>query len=135
MCLGAGALKWAEEYGQRYEAPVEALAVWDIPTSYGRLAAYAESGDKIEERTRELLEETISEAVGADSDVIRRTERGHPASTLVGASKSAQLLIQGTRGHGVFAGTLLGSVSQHCVAHSKCAFVVSSEKQDKKKRK
>lgn len=130
------ALKWAVEFGQRYETPVEALAVWDIPTSYGYLAAYAESGEKIEARTRELLEETVTEAVGADSNVIRKTERGHPASTLVEASAAAQLLVLGTRGHGAFAGMLLGSVSQHCVAHSKCPFVVvPSEKHDKKKRK
>ena len=130
------ALKWAVEYGQRYEAPVEALAVWDIPTSYGYLAAYAESGEKIEERTRELLEETVRDAVGADSAVVQKTERGHPSSTLVEASKSAQLLVLGTRGHGAFAGMLLGSVSQHCVAHSKCPFVVvPSAKEDKKKRK
>ncbi|MGP9617018.1 universal stress protein [Arthrobacter sp. AOP36-A1-22] len=130
------ALKWAVEYGQRYEAPVEALAVWDIPTSYGYLAAYAESGEKIEARARELLEETVAEAVGADSNVIRRTERGHPSSTLVEASKDAQLLVLGTRGHGAFAGMLLGSVSQHCVAHSKSPFVVvPSEKEDRKKRK
>lgn len=127
------ALQWAVDYGKHYDVPVEAMAVWDIPTTYGYMAAYTESGESIQKRTRELLEETVVESVGADSDVIRRVERGHPASTLVDASKSAQLLVLGTRGHGAFAGMLLGSVSQHCAAHAKCPFVVvPSGKRDKK---
>lgn len=49
---------------------------------------------------------------------------GHPAKTLLDVAKSADLLVVGSRGHGGFVGALLGSVSQHVVAHASCPVVV-----------
>lgn len=118
------ALKWAVEFGRRFEAPVHAVAVWDIPLALGYAATYTETGAQIEERTLGLLREAVEDAVGEDAGVVLRLERGHPAAALVNASEQAQLLVLGTRGHGAFTGMLLGSVSQHCVTHSRCPFVV-----------
>jgi len=47
-----------------------------------------------------------------------------PAAALVDASRSADLLVVGTRGRGGFAGLMLGSVSLRVVAHSHCPVVV-----------
>ena len=51
-------------------------------------------------------------------------EEGNPAKVLIEQSAGADLLVVGSRGHGGFAGMLLGSVSHHLVAHSKCPVVV-----------
>ena len=51
-------------------------------------------------------------------------EEGNPAKVLIERSKEADLLVVGSRGHGGFAGMLLGSVSQHLVAHADCPLVV-----------
>jgi nucleotide-binding universal stress UspA family protein len=49
---------------------------------------------------------------------------GHPAQVPLRAAGGAQLLVVGSRGHGTFAGIMLGSVSQHCVQHAPCPVVV-----------
>ena len=47
-----------------------------------------------------------------------RSVEGHPGEVLVEASRHAELLVVGSRGHGVLSGVVLGSVSQHCTVHA-----------------
>ena len=46
------------------------------------------------------------------------------ADALVALSRTAQLVVAGTRGHGGFAGMLLGSVSVKVAAHARCPAVM-----------
>jgi nucleotide-binding universal stress UspA family protein len=59
-------------------------------------------------------------------DVVVRPElvRGHPRSLLVERSKSAQLVVLGSRGRDAFKGLLLGSVSQTLLHQSACPVAV-----------
>ena len=43
---------------------------------------------------------------------------------LVDASRGADLLALGSRGHGELAGALIGSVAEHCTARAHCPVLV-----------
>jgi nucleotide-binding universal stress UspA family protein len=84
-------------------------------------------GDSIATVTEKVLAESVADVVGQQegSVAIRTTVvRGHPAQVLLETATGAYLLVVGSRGHGTFAGMLLGSVSQHCVQHAPCPVLV-----------
>ena len=78
------------------------------------------------EAAEQLLMETIRNVLGDDPPVKvqPRVREGNASKVLIDLSEDAELLVVGTRGHGGFAGMLLGSVSQNVAAHARCTVVV-----------
>ena len=72
------------------------------------------------------LELALGRVFGAaiPSKLRRRVVESNPAKALIRASRGADALVVGHRGHGGFAGLLLGSVSSACAAHAECPVVV-----------
>ena len=65
---------------------------------------------------------------GSSADILRapvtRVLGEHPVRVLLESSADAALVVIGSRGHGFFAGLLLGSVSQQLTAHARRSVVV-----------
>lgn len=82
--------------------------------------------DAFEERAGDVLQEAVIDAFGLEKprNVHTRLVHGTARSSLIEASKEADLLVLGRRGHGGFAGMLLGSVSSACVSHAHCPVLV-----------
>jgi nucleotide-binding universal stress UspA family protein len=125
------ALRWAIGQAQLTGATVEAVAAWqDPPAMYGYSYGWAPpvvEGDGIQALTEKTLADTVAGVAGPDSppgQVTTSVVQGHPAQVLMNAAAGAQMLVVGSRGHGTFAGILLGSVSQHCVQHAPCPVTV-----------
>jgi nucleotide-binding universal stress UspA family protein len=74
----------------------------------------------------ELLEQVIAD-VGAEADgleIERQVFEGGAVEALIHAVGPNDLLVVGSRGHGGFAGLLLGSVSANVAEHAHCPVLV-----------
>jgi nucleotide-binding universal stress UspA family protein len=119
------ALRWAIDHADRLGAVVEALHVWQIPNEYG-VPISRVPGENFEGTAKRALQGSVDEVLAGrtDAPVEAVTLQGYPPKILVERSKTADLLVVGSRGRGALAGTLLGSVSLHCVTHAECPVVV-----------
>lgn len=124
------ALAWAARQAKLTGAPLEVVMTWELPASYGWAAPLPEGMD-FETDARAVVAEVVAEVIGPDAagqlDLTLTVIEGHPAPVLLKESETAGLLVVGCRGHGSFAGMLLGSVGQHLTAHSHCPVVIVRE--------
>lgn len=120
----ADALRWAAKQAQLTAGEVHAVITWQTPSSYGFYVDYTD--DDAAADARKTLEKVVTKVLGEppSAPVTLRVVRGQAAEVLTEASRSADLLVVGSRGRGGFAGMLLGSVSQHCVQHAACPVLV-----------
>ncbi|MCU1479415.1 MAG: UspA domain protein [Subtercola sp.] len=104
-------------------ATVQTVVAWHNPTSVGT-AGYSDWTAKAD---AEDILASASETLFGDNppEWLNETVReGYPAQVLIEESKGAEMLVVGSRGHGGFAGLLLGSVSTACAEHAHCPVLV-----------
>jgi len=116
------ALRWAADYAAARNAQLEAIAVWEMPATYGWVSTLEEV-DPVKSALAGL-DSVILEVLGEGSSIDTTVEKGHASHVLVKASERADLLVVGSRGRGAVKGMLLGSVSLYCVQHAHCPVVV-----------
>jgi nucleotide-binding universal stress UspA family protein len=129
------ALRWAVDRARQTGQPVDAVIAWDepvvagIPVNYGigQISATDWAGT-----SREILDESVRATLTDDEAklVQQHVVHGHPAKVLLDAAADADLLVVGCRGHGGFVGMLIGSVSQHLIAHAPCPVTVVRDTAD-----
>ena len=122
------ALLWAAGQAELVNGQLDVVMTWELPTNYGWVPPYPEDFDP-EADTRRLLEATVAPVLADHPglDVHTTVIEGHPAPVLIDAAQDAALLVVGSRGHGAFAGMLLGSVSEHCVTNAHCPVLVTRD--------
>ena len=125
------ALRWAARILAATGGFIDAVIAWQPPPYYGW--GYVGAEWNPEDEARKVLTAAVDEAFGADRPIGTRltVQRGNPAKVLLDQSKDATLLVVGSRGHGGFAGLLLGSVSAPCAEHATCPVLVCHGEDDK----
>ena len=118
------ALRWGAHLAAAFGAGLDAVTSWDFPASYG-FGAVPSDWDPATDM-RKVLDETVQAVFGDQPPAgLRRLVReGGAAKVLLDASQDAIMLVVGSRGHGGFAGLLLGSVSANVAEHASCPVLV-----------
>jgi nucleotide-binding universal stress UspA family protein len=124
-----GALEWAAHQAHLMGSRLEVIMTWEWPTTYGWAVPLPPEYSPAAE-AQKVLDMAIDgvRKIHPELGLAPRLVEGHPAPVLVEASRSADLLVVGSRGHGEFVGMLLGSVSEHCVTYAHCPVVVFRER-------
>ncbi|MBC7591359.1 MAG: universal stress protein [Salinibacterium sp.] len=117
------ALRRAVTIARALATPVEAVTTWEYPAMSD---GYFPDGWSPERDAGLILDAAIRTAFpdGAPADLRRTILHGSAARALIDHSETASMLVLGSRGHGGFAGLLLGSVSAACAAHAHCPVLV-----------
>ena len=122
------ALRYAADEAKAHGASLTALTAYTVPpppVAVGTAQPPPRDERAWRKDAEHLLQQTLQATVDdpalkVDTEVVE----GPAARALIDASQDADLLVVGTRGHGGFAGMLLGSVSQHLAAHAACTVAV-----------
>ena len=123
------ALRWAVEQGTNTVEAVLASARVPMVVPATSLGVYPYAHDpELEHQHPELrLHEVVTEVMAGMPDASEVAEIvvvDDPAAALVQASRRADLLVVGAKGHNPNADVFPGSVAAHCVRHAACPVVV-----------
>jgi nucleotide-binding universal stress UspA family protein len=122
------ALTWAAAEAASHGSELVVVNVWEhtlLPPA-GSVSVSEHYVPDPSQRTADDLLQVIKEELGEEPPVPVQplVKQGRPAKVLIEESAEADLLVVGPRGHGGFAGLVLGSVSQHVAAYAKCPVTV-----------
>ena len=126
------ALSWAMREAAHHHVPLTVMMVqpppvrpatqiyWNLPNLPDR------SFDPEIARTalQKMVDEVAEDLGEAPPEVIVTVTTGDPAEELINASYDADMLVVGSRGNGVFAKLLIGSVSSKVTHHAASPVVV-----------
>ncbi len=117
------ALDWAIEEAARTGRTLRLVHAWHWTADAMSIPAREHHGHGARHRGRELLDRCAAHA-GRRVTTTTHLVEGSAADALIHAADGAAMLVVGSHGWGFLRRTLLGSVSEECVARASCPVVI-----------
>jgi nucleotide-binding universal stress UspA family protein len=122
------ALLWGLFIARATHTHVEAVIAWHpfVAMGWQGMGGSVVGNFDPQSTARQVLDATVDSVFGTGrpADLKLTVTEGVPAAVLLKASAGARMLVVGSRGHGGFAGLLLGSVSGASAEHATCPVLV-----------
>ncbi len=118
------ALRWADYLARRIGADIEAVTTWQEPIGWNDEGWVDDTNPQDEAQLQLRTALRIVFGQQHPAYVTESVVLDSPIAALVTASKSATLVVVGSRGHGRMAGMLLGSVSSTVAEKAACPVIV-----------
>jgi nucleotide-binding universal stress UspA family protein len=119
------ALRWSARVAANLGARITVVTAWEFPASYGWAGLAPSDWSPAQDMDRAVAD-TVAAVFGDQppAGLTVEVRQGGAAKVLLDASADAVMLIVGSRGHGGFAGLLIGSVSASVAEHASCPVLV-----------
>jgi nucleotide-binding universal stress UspA family protein len=126
------AARWAIEEASLRSMAVRIVCAFQAPVAWlgmgealGATMTTGLSEDDLRSYSNSTINSVLDQIERPEGlEVIADPQMGHASDILIAASKHAELLVVGSRGHGDIGSVLLGSTGMHCVHHAACPVVV-----------
>lgn len=121
------ALEWAASEARLRNARLRVVHAWLEIFVSGYFAAPAVyERDAVEQAAQEVLDKAVASIPSGspEIEIEKLLVHGQPDVTLLDQSKTASLIVVGSRGRGGFAELVMGSVSHRVVLHAACPVAV-----------